>query len=102
MKKQLLFILISLMLSWSASAQMVLEFNTNLSEGKTITLPLYGTVNATVNWGDGNNNTYTVEGLQEHTYAAEGTYTVSISGSLTHFGYGNAGSIPNIPDVQTE
>ena len=96
MKKQLLFILISLMLSWSASAQMVLEFNTNLSEGKTITLPLYGTVNATVNWGDGNNNTYTVEGLQEHTYAAEGTYTVSISGSLTHFGYGNAGSIPNI------
>lgn len=75
---------------------MVLEFNTNLSEGKTITLPLYGTVNATVNWGDGNNNTYTVEGLQEHTYAAEGTYTVSISGSLTHFGYGNAGSIPNI------
>ena len=84
------------MLSWSASAQMVLEFNTNLSEGKTITLPLYGTVNATVNWGDGNNNTYTVEGLQEHTYAAEGTYTVSISGSLTHFGYGNAGSIPNI------
>ena len=96
MKKQLLFILISLMLSWSASAQMVLEFNTNLSEGKTITLPLYGTVNATVNWGDGNNNTYTVEGLQEHTYAAEGTYTVSISGSLTHFGYDNAGSIPNI------
>ena len=84
------------MLSWSASAQMVLEFNTNLSEGKTITLPLYGTVNATVNWGDGNNNTYTVEGLQEHTYAAEGTYTVSISGSLTHFGYDNAGSIPNI------
>ena len=36
MKKQLLFILISLMLSWSAGAQMVLEFNTNLSDGKTI------------------------------------------------------------------
>lgn len=96
MKKQLLFILTALMLSWSANAQMVLEFNTNLSAGTTITLPLYGTVNVTVDWGDGNSNTYTVEGLQEHTYAAEGTYTVSISGSLTQFGYGDAGSIPNI------
>jgi surface protein len=95
MKKQLLFILVAIMLSWSASAQMVLEFNTNLSDGKTITLPLYGTVDVSVNWGDGNSNTFTAEGLQEHTYAAEGTYTVSISGSLTQFGQNDAGS-PNI------
>ena len=88
MKKQLLFILASIMISWSASAQMVLEFNTNLSEGKTITLPLYGTVDVSVNWGDGNSNTFTTEGLQEHTFATEGTYTVSISGSLTQFGGG--------------
>lgn len=88
MRKQLLFILAALMLSWSASAQMVLEFNTNLSEGKTITLPLYGDVNVTVNWGDANSEAYTTEGNQEHTYAAEGTYTVSITGSLTQFGNG--------------
>ncbi len=96
MKKQTLFILAAIMISWSAGAQMVLEFNTNLSEGKTITLPLYGTVDVSVNWGDGNSNTFTAEGLQEHTYAAEGTYTVSISGTLTHFGHNEAGSIPNI------
>lgn len=95
MKKQLLFILISLMLSWSAGAQMVLEFNTNLSDGKTITLPLYGTVDVSVNWGDGNSNTYTAEGLQEHTYATEGTYTVSISGSLEQFGNGT----PETPNI---
>ncbi|MDY0344417.1 MAG: BspA family leucine-rich repeat surface protein [Lentimicrobium sp.] len=89
MKKQLLFILAALMISWSASAQMVLEFNTNLSDGKTIALPLYGDVNATVNWGDESSDTYTEAGNQDHTYAAEGTYTVSISGSLEQFGMFN-------------
>ena len=86
MKKQLLFILAALLLSWSASAQMVLEFNTNLSDGTTITLPLYGTVNVTVNWGDSNSDAYTTEGNHGHTYTAEGTYIVSISGSLEKFG----------------
>ena len=99
MKKQLLFLLTAIMLSWSAGAQMVLEFNTNLSDGKTITLPLYGTLNATVNWGDGNSNTYTTEGDQEHAYATEGTYTVSISGSLEQFGrydYPNADKLVKV------
>ncbi len=99
MKKQLLFLLTAIMLSWSAGAQMVMEFNTNLSDGKSITLPLYGTVNATVNWGDGNSNTYITEGDQEHTYATEGTYTVSISGSLEHFGrydYPNADKLVKV------
>lgn len=65
---------------------MVLQFDTNKSEGTTVTLPLYRTVNVTVNWGDGNRNTYTEAGNQDHTFAAEGTYTVSISGSLEQFG----------------
>lgn len=99
MKKQLLFLLVSLLLSWSANAQMVLEFNTNLSDGKTIALPLYGAVDVSVNWGDGNSDTYVTEGNQEHTYKAEGTYTVSISGSLGQFGkydYPNADKLVRV------
>lgn len=99
MKKQLLFLLASLMLSWSANAQMVLEFNTNLSDGKTITLPLYGTLDVSVNWGDGNSDTYIAEGNHEHTYASEGTYIVSISGSLEQFGkydYPNADKLVKV------
>ncbi len=69
---------------------MTLQFNTNLSAGTTITLPLYGTVNVTVDWGDGSNtDNYTTTGNKTHTYASEGTYTVSISGSLTQFGHGD-------------
>src|SRR5690554_214704 len=99
MKKQILLLFAALMLSLGASAQMVLQFDTNLSDGKTITLPLYGTVDVTVNWGDGSNNTYTEAGNQDHTYAAEGTYTVEISGSLTQFGqydYPNADKLVKV------
>ena len=96
MKKQLLLLITALLLSWSASAQMVLEFNTNLSDGTSITLPLKGTVDVTVNWGDGSSDdTYTTTGNKEHTYAVEGTYTVSITGSLTQFGT----SFPNAPNI---
>ena len=46
--------------STSLTAQMTLEFNTNLAAGTTITLPLYGTINVTVDWGDlGPTDSYT-------------------------------------------
>ena len=32
---------------------MVLEFNTTMSDGTTVTLPLNGLVDVTVDWGDG-------------------------------------------------
>ena len=50
MKKQLLLLITALLLSWSAGAQMVLEFNTNLSDGTSITLPLKGTVDGWKFW----------------------------------------------------
>ena len=88
MKKQLLLILAALMLSLGATAQMVLQFDTNLSEGTTITLPLKemsGTV--TVDWGDGTaTESFTTADNYNHTYANDGIYTVSITGSLTGFG----------------
>jgi len=67
-------------------AQMILEYNTNLSSGTTITLPLYGTVDVSVDWGDGNTEAFISPGNKSHTYAIEGIYTVEISGTLTHFG----------------
>ncbi|MFG6687931.1 BspA family leucine-rich repeat surface protein [Mariniflexile sp. HNIBRBA6329] len=68
---------------------MKLEFNTSLSSGTTITLPLNGNVDVTVNWGDGNIENTAVAANFTHTYSSEGTYTVFISGSLTHFGSNN-------------
>lgn len=94
MKQFLLFLLFTVLTHFQLMAQdMLLIFNTNLSAGTTVTLPLYGTVNVNVDWGDGNNDTYTSGGDKNHTYASDGIYTVSISGSLTHFGtqyYSNA------------
>jgi surface protein len=65
---------------------MILEYNTALSDGTTITLPLKGTVNVTVNWGDGNSDIFTTVGNKTHTYAIGGIYTVSLNGTLTGFG----------------
>ena len=88
MKKQLLLIIAALMLSFGTNAQMVLQFDTNLSDGTTITLPLKemtGTV--TVDWGDGTvTESFTTADNYNHTYANDGIYTVSITGPLTGFG----------------
>ena len=94
MKRKLLFTLLlvfnmGFVFTSNLMAQMVLEFNTNLSWGTTVTLPLYGTVNVTVDWGDGNSESFVTIGDKSHTYTAEGVYTVSISGALTQFGSGD-------------
>ena len=66
---------------------MQLKFTTT-DDDRGIDLPLFGTVNCTVDWGDGDPiETFTTEGTQWHTFATAGTYTVSINGSLTQFGY---------------
>ncbi len=69
---------------------LTLVYNTTLSDGTGIDLPLgtAGTVNVTVDWGDGLSDTYTATGIKTHTYASEGIYTVKVYGSLDHFGYG--------------
>jgi len=71
----------------NTNAQMILTFNTNLSDGTTVTLPLiYGSVDVTVDWGDGNSNTFTTNGIKQHTYGIEGEYTVTITGVLECYG----------------
>ena len=71
-----------------ANPPMQLKFTTT-GASQIITLPLYGTVNCTVNWGDGTGNeTFNTAGNKGHTFATAGIHTVSISGSLTQFGNG--------------
>ena len=70
------------------SAGMVLEVDTNLIAGTTVTLPLRGSVDVSVDWGDGSSSTATSSGNLQHTYASNRSYTISISGSLEQFGAG--------------
>src|SRR5660398_53358 len=69
---------------------MLLVIDTALEAGYDFTLPLYGTVDATVDWGDGNSDSYTTAGDKTHTYSVDGTYTVEITGGLTQLGSGLA------------
>ncbi len=78
--------------NYVASQPMQLKFTTTAAS-QSIALPFYGTVNCTVDWGDGtateNFTTagdLTTAGDKRHTFATANTYTVSISGSLTQFG----------------
>lgn len=50
-------------------------------------IPLSGTVNVTVDWGDGTSDTFTTAGFKTHQYATAGVKLISITGSLTHFGF---------------
>jgi len=64
----------------------VLQFNTDLGSGTTVTIPLKGTVDVVVAWGDGFISNYNTAGNYAHTYATPGVYTVTISGTLTGYG----------------
>jgi surface protein len=65
---------------------MLIEVDTNLIAGTTVTLPLRGTVDVNVDWGDGQTSTATTSGDLQHTYASNGSYTIGIRGRLTWFG----------------
>ncbi len=81
-------------------AAMVLVFDTNKSNPNTIILPLQGTVNVTVNWGDGSTaEVITAPTNVSKTYANEGIYTVTISGQLTTYGSGSVSSQPMLTRV---
>ncbi len=72
-----------------AAQDFVMTLDTTLSDDNTVVLPLNGTFDVTVNWGDGSRvQTFTSDGdtSPSHTYENEGTYTIRISGALEHFG----------------
>ncbi len=86
MYKKIFLLALSLAIFFVANAQMKLVYF--IDAGDVIALPLYGTVNATIDWGDGDTTIVNTAGDIQHTYASAGTYTVTITGTVTHFGNG--------------
>jgi surface protein len=78
------------------SNNLVLVFDTSLEPANnTISVPLNGTVNCTINWGDGSSENHTTIGFKTHTYANPGIYVVQISGTMTQLNYGTGSSTTN-------
>ncbi|NBX91633.1 MAG: BspA family leucine-rich repeat surface protein, partial [Proteobacteria bacterium] len=69
--------------------------STGSSTSTKVALPLEstGTYNFTVQWGDGTQNSITTwnDTNATHTYASAGTYTVTITGTITGFRFNNTG-----------
>jgi surface protein len=74
----------------------VLVYDTRLSAGTTISVPLGAGVNCTIDWGDGTSDSYTTTGYKNHTYAVNDVYIVQISGTLTGFGLATAPTAANV------
>jgi hypothetical protein len=65
---------------------MILNFDTRLGADASITLPLYGTVDVDIDWGDESGLQHVgAAGGVVKTYASEGEYTVTITVTLTEF-----------------
>ena len=89
-------------------APLVLTVNTATGcSAHQAALPLSGTVHVSVNWGDGLSQSYQGAGYAKHNYAKPGSYTVSITGVVTHFGWsvdlgwGVGQSDPQLPSCIT-
>ncbi|MDE3740936.1 BspA family leucine-rich repeat surface protein [Maribacter polysaccharolyticus] len=75
--------------------------NEGSSNDDQITIPTGdGTFAYTVDWGDGTTDTAVYTGDATHTYAAEGTYTVSISGDFPHLKFPDSGDNKKILTVE--
>ena len=75
------------------SSSFVTTWDTSLASGTTVTLALAGTVDATIDWGDGSDpNHVTTPGPHVHDYGTDDIYTVSVTGSVTAYNsYNNGG-----------
>jgi surface protein len=72
----------------------VSTWDTSLDHGATVTLGLAGTVDATIDWGDGTVESVNTSGPKVHDYGIDGIYTVSVTGSVEAYNsYDNGGSI---------
>jgi surface protein len=75
---------------------LVLVYDTSLEPANnTISVPLNGTVNCTIDWGDGTSEAHTTTGFKTKTYANPGVYVVQISGTMTTLNYGTGASTTN-------
>ena len=60
-----------------------IEFVVTLTSDLTITLPIQGSVNVSIEWGDGTALDYTTNN-PSYTYSAAGTYIIRVGGTFTH------------------
>ncbi|MEN9845839.1 MAG: hypothetical protein RIS36_986, partial [Pseudomonadota bacterium] len=97
-----------------ASPNEVLRFvstwkTNNTSSGSStstqIKLPLVssGTYNFTVDWGDGSTNTITSwnQAATTHTYSTAGTYTLTITGTITGWQFNNSGDRNKLLEISS-
>src|SRR5690625_4618640 len=87
----------------TASPAFVLTLDTRLGNaGRDFQLPLHGTGNVTIAWGDGEVEVITNPNAPEHTYVSHGEYTIRVLGTLTgapRFGqanYTNASAVTGV------
>jgi surface protein len=80
---------------WLDDRAFVTTWDTSKEAGTTVTLALTGTVNATINWGDGSAAEHvTTSGPHVHDYGTDGIYIVSVTGSATAYNsYERGGAI---------
>jgi surface protein len=76
-------------MDWSSS--FITIWDTNLGEGTTVTLALTGTVDATIDWGDGTINDVNTPGPHVHDYGIDGLYTVVVTGTVAGYNSGTNG-----------
>jgi surface protein len=77
-------------------ANLVLVYDTSKETANLqVSVPLNGTVNCTIDWGDGSSESHTTTGFKTHTYASAGIYTVQISGTMTTLNYGTGANTTN-------
>ncbi len=77
---------------WLDNGAFETTWDTSLAAGTTVTLALAGTVDATIDWGDGSEpNVVTTPGPHVHDYGEDGIYIVSVVGSVTEYDSGNFG-----------
>jgi surface protein len=70
---------------------LVLVYDTSLEPANnTISVPLNGTVDCTIDWGDGTSSRHRTTGLVLKTYTAPGVYVVQISGTMTILDHGTS------------
>ena len=90
----------------SLSTSFVSTWTTTGSD-ETVTLPFVnaGTIDFTIDWGDGNTDTVTAydddlgEGAIDHVYSTAATYTIAIGGTITGFRFQNGGDKVKIKTV---
>jgi len=74
-------------LSAVTSEPMTLTVDTSKVASNLFSLPLTGSVNVAVDWGDGTETQTTrTSGLLQHTYASDNIFTVNIYGALSQYG----------------